>query len=356
MPIIQLFGHESVRRGLRRMAETSTLPGSILLEGARGIGKQRLALWLAQLLVCEREETPCGTCMACRSVLDLRHPDVFWVYPRPRLTDPNATADDVIEDISESNQERLERRGLYARPSGTEAIFLATTLTIVGKAAMSPAMGRRKVFIVGDAERMVAQEGSDQAANAFLKLLEEPPADTTILLTSSEPGALLPTIRSRVVAIRCAPLGDTDVLAFVREPVAKAALDALDLPREDAERVRLARGAPGDLLSVAAVSAARNAALKLLHAGSSRGAERYAEALAQGSAGARGAFSDTLAALNVLLRDRAESALAKGDADGAYVASKAVVAVIEAQARADGNVSPQLATAALLDALAGVPA
>jgi DNA polymerase III subunit delta' len=272
------------------------------------------------------------------------------------LSDPNATAEDVIEDLAEASAERLERHGLYARPSGSEAIFLSTTLTIVGKAAMSPSMGTRKVFIVGDAERMVAQEGSDQAANAFLKLLEEPPTDTTILLTSSEPGALLPTIRSRVISIRCAPLTDADVLSFLREPSVKAALDSLDLPRSDAERVAMARGAPGDLLSVATLSTARAAALRLLQAASTRGADRYAVALAHGSAGARGAFSDMLGELNVLLRERAESALAAGDTGGAYAASKAAVAVTEAQTRADGNVSPQLTTAVLLDALEGVPA
>lgn len=338
------------------MIDAGSLPGSILFEGQRGIGKQRLALWLAQVLVCEHPDKPCGICLACRSVLELRHPDVFWVYPRPRLTDSSATTDDVIEDMAESSKERVASNGLYARPSGSEAIFLVTILAIVGKAAMSPSMGRRKVFIVGDAERMVAQEGSDQAANAFLKLLEEPPPDTTILLTSSEPGALLPTVRSRVVSVRCAPLADAEVLSFVREPNVKTALDALDLPRGDAERVALARGAPGDLLSAAALSKARAAALELLQASSSRGAERYKAALAQGTAGARGAFSDMLGELNVLLRERAESSLAAGDEAGAYAAARATIAVTDAQARADGNVSPQLTAAALLDALQGVPA
>lgn len=354
MPIVPLFGHENVRRRLRRMIDNGTLPGSILLEGTRGIGKQRLALWLAQLLVCEREERPCNTCLACRSVLDLRHPDVFWVFPRPRLSDANASADEVQDDLATARLQRLERHGLYARPSGSEAIFLSTALTIAGKAAMSPSMGHRKVYIVGDAERMVAQEGSEQAANAFLKLLEEPPADTTILLTSSEPGALLPTIRSRVVSIRCAPLSDADVLAFVQHPDVKAELDALALPRGDAERVGMAGGAPGDLLSVATLSAARAAALKLLQTASGADAERYAVALAQGSAGARGAFSDVLAALNVLLRERAEECLSAGDNAAARTAARAVDAVTEAQLRSDGNVSPQLTTAALLHALNGV--
>ncbi len=293
--------------------------------------------------------------MPCRSVLDLRHPDVFWVYPRPRL-DANATPDDIIDDLAEASSERREAHGLYPRPSGSEAIFLATTLTIVGKAAMSPSMGRRKIFIVGDAERMVAQEGADQAANAFLKLLEEPPADTTILLTSSEPGSLLPTIRSRVMSIRCASLTDTEVLAFIREPEVKTALDSLALPRGDAERVALARGAPGDLLSSAAISAARAAALKLLDASLTRGPARYATALAHGSAGARGAFSDMLVELNILLRERTDDAIAAGDTTGAYAAARATIAVTEAQSRADGNVSPQLTAAVLMDALQGVPA
>jgi DNA polymerase-3 subunit delta' len=356
MPIVPLFGHEETRRHFRRLFERGTLPASLLIEGRAGIGKQRLALWLAQLLVCERDDRPCGSCQACRLVLDLRHPDVYWIYPRPNLKDATATTEDVLEDFGEANQERLEHHGLYAPPSGSEGIFLYTIRTIVQRAALAPALSRRKVFVVGDADRMVAQEGSDQAANAFLKLLEEPPADTTIILTSSEPGALLPTIQSRVVATRARALADADVHAFVRDANVKAELDARDLPRGDAERVRIADGAPGDLLSLETRTTAREAARRLLRAASSRGADRYATALAQGAANARGAFSDTLAALTTVLRDRAESALRDGDTATAYTASRAVNAVCEAQARADGNVSPQLITAELMRALEGIPA
>lgn len=339
------------------MVERRTLPSSLLFEGKRGIGKQRLALWLAQLLVCERGENdrPCGNCLACRSVLELRHPDVYWFRPRPSLRDTSAMPEDVLEDFAEANVERVVRHGLYERGSGSDAIFLVTVRTLVQKAAIAPGMGSRKVFIVGDAERMVAQEGSDQAANAFLKLLEEPPADTTVILTSSEPGALLPTVQSRVVRMRCSPLGDDDVLAFVRDPVVKTALDSLHLPRGDAERVAMANGAPGDLLSAESLASARAAAVRLLHAASAGGAERYSAALAQGSSRSRGAFADTLAQLNVLLAERAAAAVARGDTTGAYAASRAVAAVCDAQTRADGNVNPQLLTARLMGSLAEIP-
>ena len=358
MPIIPLYGHDAMRERLHRMLRGNSLPASILFEGARGIGKQRLALWLAQLLQCERPvaERPCGECMGCRTVLSLQHPDVYWAFPRPRLKESDNTPEDALEDLRDADRERAERGGLYPRPPRSEGIYLTTILALVQRAAISPAFGRRKVFIVGDAERMVVQEGSDQAANAFLKLLEEPPEDTTIILTSSEAGALLPTIHSRVVAMRCAPLGDPDVLAFVRDPVAKAHLDTLDLPRSDAERVRLAEGAPGALLSVEATKTARADARRILTAASARGAERYATALAQGSASARGAFSDALGELAALLRERAATAIASGDTDTAYRASRAINAVCEAQGRADGNVNPQLITAALLRALDGIPA
>src|SRR6185503_7927917 len=167
-------------------------------------------------------------------------------------------------------------------PGGDESIFITTTQALVQTATMAPAMGRRKVLVVGDAERMVAQEGSDQAANAFLKLLEEPPADTTVILTSSEPGALLPTIRSRVVAVRVGPLGDEEVLAFLADPTVTDHLDLSEYSPDDL--VRLAHGAPGRLIDREAWETALAQAQRLLDAAASpdRGT-RMRVALTQGT-------------------------------------------------------------------------
>src|SRR5262249_25106684 len=138
-------------------------------------------------------------------------------FPRPRL-DSGATPKDVNNDFADAISERAQAAGLYAPSSGLDGIYVATVRAIVQMAVVSPAMGKRKEFIIGDAGQMVAQEGSDEAANALLKLLEEPPANTTMILTSSEPGALLPTIRSRVVSVRVAPLPDRDVETFLGDP------------------------------------------------------------------------------------------------------------------------------------------
>jgi DNA polymerase-3 subunit delta' len=349
-----LYGHAATREHFRRAIERGSLPASLLLQGPRGIGKQQLALWLGRLLLFESAErtlAPCGKCKACRMALDGHHPDLHWFFPRPRLKGGDPDIDDIREDIAEGLEDRL-RTGLYEPPGGDEAIFVATVRAIVQIAAMSPAMARRKVFVIGDAERMVAQEGSDQAANAFLKLLEEPPEDTTIILTSSEPGALLPTVRSRVVGIRIAPLSSTEISAFLADASVAKQLDSGN-PRARDELIEVAGGAPGRLMDSDAWRAALAEAKRFLDAARApdRG-QRMKVALSQGGAGARGRFSDTLDALTVLLHDRSRDAARAGDTQGAGGAARAVEIVEEIKEQTLRNVNPQLLTASLLRRIA----
>ena len=352
MPIIDLYGHEPLRERLAESIRAGTLPSSLLLQGPRGVGKQRLALWIAEQLLCTEQDAPCGACRACRYVRNLTHPDLHWVFPRPRLKDADPDLDQVRDDYGEATAERASTSGLYAAPSGSEGIYVATVRSLVQRAAMAPAMGKRKIFIVGDAERMVPQEGADMAANAFLKLLEEPPADTTIILTSSEPGALLPTIRSRVVAVRVPLVPDAAVRAFVENTEVKRALDR-EGKSGTAERVRAAAGAPGRLLTGAGDARATINARRIMDAATSaRNALVYSTALAQGAAGARGAFTDTLDAIVELLGERARDALHRKDQASAAAASKAVDAVLRAQTYANGNVSPQIIASKLIRDLA----
>ena len=281
----------------------------------------------------------------------LQHPDVHWYFPRPRLKDSDPDLAAVRSDNVDGIMERLENDGLYEAPGGDQALFVATIRAVVQTATMSPAMAHRKVFVIGDADRMVAQEGSDQAANAFLKLLEEPPADTTIILTSSEPGALLPTIRSRVVTVRVPPLTDDDVRAFLADPAVASQLDTG--PRAAAELVQLAGGAPGKLIGQNTWQAALTQARRLLDAAASadRGT-RLRVALGQGASGARGKFSDTLEALTVLLHERSRAAARKGAESEAVGSARAIEHVERAKELANGNVNPQLVTASLLRQLA----
>jgi DNA polymerase-3 subunit delta' len=354
--LIPLYGHEAVRRRLSEAVARGALPASILLHGPQGVGKQRLALWLGQLLLCPETDRPCGRCQTCRYAAALTHPDLHWIFPRPRPKDADPAAEEIHADYAATIAERVAAGGLYAAPSGGDAIFVATVRAMLRSAAMSPALARRKVYIFGDAERMVPQEGADAAANAFLKLLEEPPADTTIILTSSVPGSLLPTIRSRVVSVRIPYLGDADVRAFVADDRVKAALADASLPSRPDELVSLAAGAPGTLLGRTDASGTRSRARRMLTAASSPGAEaeRLALALSAGAAKARAGFTDTLDALTAELHSRARDQVARPEAGGALATTLAVDAVDRARTLAGGNVNPQLITATLLSELAEI--
>jgi DNA polymerase-3 subunit delta' len=350
--IVPLYGHVELRERLREAAGRNALPGTLLFQGMRGVGKQRLALWLAQLLLCERAgspQAPCGACTNCRFALELTHPDLQWFFPRPRSKNSDPDIDDVRADSSEAIRDRVVDGGLYPPPSGSEGIYIATVRAIVQQAALSPAIARRKVFIIGDAERMVSQEGSDQAANAFLKLLEEPPADTTVILTSSEPGALLPTVRSRVVTWRVPPLASEDVRSFLHDDIVTARLDDEDgVPKAEAERIVFAAGAPGRLLSGTSWALATANARRMLEAATGRPAMRYEAAWGQASTKARGSFADTLDALTVALHERAREAVKRGAETAALAASRAIERVEVAKERVTTNVSPQLITVNLI--------
>jgi DNA polymerase-3 subunit delta' len=301
------------------------------------------------VLLCERKNAPCGECRSCQYSLNLTHPDLHWYFPRPRLKDADPSVEDVRDDYREAIADRVSNNGLYAAPPSNEGIYIATVRAIVHEAALSPAMGHRKVFVIGDAERMGFQEGSEYAANAFLKLLEEPPEDTTVIITSSEAGALLPTIRSRTVSVRMSPLSEAEMREFLSDETVQEALDSSSSSRSINERLQLANGAPGSLLGDDVKSKAMTAARKLLDAAvANQASARHAAALAVGSSGARGAFTDVLDSLVIILGERMRAALHDGNEQRALAVSRVAEKVGEARTLATSNVNPQLITANLL--------
>src|SRR6266566_3910425 len=192
MPIPPLYGHEGTRYRLVGAIASGRLPQALLFEGPEGVGKQRLALWLAQALVCEEGRgtgEACGKCQHCKLVLTLSHPDVHWFVP-VEPSRKGADADKQVELVAEALGDELAARRdrpLYEPPSGLASHNIASVRLLLRRLALTPALARRKVFILGDAERLVPQTGADAAANALLKALEEPPADTVFVLTATEP-------------------------------------------------------------------------------------------------------------------------------------------------------------------------
>lgn len=355
MAIIQVYGHEELRERLLPRVVAGTLPQSLLLHGPAGVGKQRLGLWIAQALICTSDAPPCGACRECRYSLDLTHPDLTWVFPRPRPKGSDSDPEDIAEDLADARAKRAEKHGLYAAPPGNEGVYVATVRFLVRQASKTPALARRKVFVVGDADRMAQQEGAEVAANAFLKLLEEPPADTWVIATTSAVGSLLPTIRSRVVGVRVPRLDDTAMRAFMADAHVAEALSKAELPKSEKDRLLLAQGAPGALLSTTLRKSAVDEAKRFIDAATSGNrAELMKVAFVQGHSGARAGYSDTLDALTISLYERMKSGAEGNDARVASSSSKAIDLVEEAKRLADANVSPLLISAKLLTDLSAV--
>ena len=368
-----LTGHDDVRAAITRATLANELAPSLLVMGPAGVGKQRFALWLGQLQLCESPtlDGPCDACQACRMARRLEHPDLHWFFPlvRPK----GASADrlgDALEDARAA--EIATRRDEPLRiPSPGEAtgIFLAQVQSMRRVATAPPAMARRKILVVGGAEKLVPQESSPEAANALLKILEEPPAGTTIILTASDPEALLPTIRSRLMPVRLRALPVDDVAAFLQESAGADAKSAALAARLSEGSIGRALGYLPDGSSPGPLEELRQQARELLGAALDESdTERLRLAHAQSPAGARGAFSDVLEQLTRWIRDLA--AVASGapelvinadatkwlaehatDAHIAREASGAVAAVEEAMDLAQGNVNPQLVLAELLRTL-----
>jgi DNA polymerase-3 subunit delta' len=346
MPLPPLTGHEGVKSRLAGAHASGKLPQALLLTGPRGVGKQRLALWLAQLIQCEAlkgsAQEPCGQCRSCRSVLSLQHPDVHWFVPieLSKRAGGSSTgggdADKQIELVADALAEEMAARReqpLYAPVVGLASHPIAAVRLLLKRLALTPAMGKRKVFIVGDAERLIPQLGTEVAANALLKALEEPPADSVICITAADPNALLPTILSRVVLVRVARIADSAVTAFAQQELGKEGQDDL------AQRVKAADGCIGKLF---AMDPARSGKADL--------AARFTEApllyaLGQVPFQARGGFTDMLDALAERLRAEAR----RGRDTEKLV--EAMARVMDARDMAQGNVNPQLLAAVLAEAL-----
>jgi DNA polymerase-3 subunit delta' len=310
-PIHPVHGHEDVRQRLGRSVQAGTLPGALLFHGPAGIGKQRLALWLGQRLLCTQPDVePCGRCHACHLTLRLEHPDLHWFFPlpRPRVSGGADRMGEALEDVRAAELAARREQPFYTSVRTESVGLFVAHIQVLRRLAQSrPAVGPRKVFIIGDAEAMVPQEASPEAANALLKLLEEPPPDTTLVLTATDPESLLPTIRSRTLLVRIRPLPFEEVAAFLSTNRGTPGDQAATAARLSGGSIGRALAflpdgdAPGPLEEL------RQSARTLLGAIFARSpAQGLAFALAQAPAGARAAsFTGLLDFLGAWLRDLA---------------------------------------------------
>lgn len=152
---------------LKRRVANGKLAHALLFSGIDGIGKTRVATGLAMALNCKEKNVPCGHCLSCEKILKHHHADIHWIQPEV----------------------------------GKQAIQIEPMRQLQTKLHLHPVEGEAKFAILTPAHQLTAA-----GANALLKILEEPPANTYFILITDQPHALPATIRSRCQQIQFSPL------------------------------------------------------------------------------------------------------------------------------------------------------
>jgi DNA polymerase III subunit delta' len=200
-----IVGHEWAVEHLRRSIVAGHVAHAYLFSGPTAIGKGMLALRFAQALVCERGTgDPCLQCRTCKRVEHGNHSDVRTISLATQAEDKAAAKPEGKTEESKSVKLGIEAVREWQRDID-----------------LRPFEARRRVFILDDADKL-----TDQAANAMLKTLEEPPPYAVLILIAHGAGDLLPTIVSRCRTLRLRPLRRAEVAAALRERYDIAPSDA----------------------------------------------------------------------------------------------------------------------------------
>ena len=256
MPFADFYGNAETVTRLREMLASDRLPHAIILSGARGAGKYKLAQMTAKALNCLKRPASDGLpdfCGACSNCLRIGAADDLGA----RFAEAVAVREEMREADKRDTRLLIQTHPdvLIIPPDPPQMMIkVGQVRRVIETVYFRPGEGRERVYIFTDSAFM------KEAANSLLKILEEPPQFATVFLLTENPGELLPTIRSRAMTMSLAPLpiAEIETLLTRRRPDWNA--------RQRALVARLAGGAVGYSLSLdlAAFVTARKDALALL--------------------------------------------------------------------------------------------
>ena len=245
-----VLDQDRVVQTLRRALTQERVAHAYLLHGPDGVGKRAVAYEMARALQCpEKADEACDACPTCRKTRRMVHPDVHVNLPHPWSQEEDRDEEDMgarIRRLAENPYAAVDyvRRPSLSDPSETsnQQVYYRIDQVrqdIIQPMSLARGEGQYKVNILVDAEKM-----REEAANTFLKLLEEPPPQTVFLLTTNRPEQLLPTILSRCQQLRFDPL--------LPETIEQALVDRKGMASDEASMLsRMADGSYSRALELA---------------------------------------------------------------------------------------------------------
>ena len=245
-----VLDQERVVQTLRRALTQERVAHAYLLHGPDGVGKRAVAYEMARALQCpEQADEACDACPTCRKTRRMVHPDVHVNLPHPWSQEKDRDEEDMgkrIRRLGDNPYAAIDyvRRPSLSDPSETsnQQVYYRIDQVrqdIIQPMSLARGEGAYKVNVLIDAEKM-----REEAANTFLKLLEEPPPQTVFLLTTNRPEQLLPTILSRCQQLRFDPL--------LPETIEQALVDRENMAPDEASMLsRMADGSYSRALELA---------------------------------------------------------------------------------------------------------
>ncbi len=196
--IFQLMGQEQTRSTWNTLIHSGRFGHAHILAGHAGVGKDALALTIAATINCKADQNkPCGQCTACRQIQNLEYPQLHLVFALPRRsasqTDPlSGVKEGELDLINAELAKKIAWPYYHLQIDGANDIRISTIRKLRKDVYLANDPDTTRVVIILRAHRM-----NVEAANALLKILEEPPQGTVFLLTTEFPDRLPDTIRSR---------------------------------------------------------------------------------------------------------------------------------------------------------------
>jgi len=204
MPYFEnLIIQDKIKSFFKKVIQNDHLAHAYLFHGNKGTGKVSFALELAKALNCINPEyKPCGECPACVKIANSGHPDVKFVFPISK----SVKEEKHSGLIKQKTQHPFKKLAI----SGHLNIPIETIRELKKEAMYAPFEAKKRLFIISGIEYF-----SREAANSFLKLLEEPPDNLMIILITNDINSILDTIRSRCQPILFPMFSEDQIMKIV---------------------------------------------------------------------------------------------------------------------------------------------
>jgi len=216
-----IIGQDRVKKILKNIYSSGRISHAYIFYGKEGIGKDAAAVEFAKLLNCENKIDgieACDTCQSCRQISTLNSTTFKFITALPAGKKETSEDDNPVNTLRDDDYEifleefsRKSKDNYYkiSIPNAND-IKISSIRQIKKEIYLTGEKGKKKIFLISNSDLM-----NIQSSNAFLKILEEPPGDSLIILTTSRLNAMLPTITGRCQKIRFDSINKEDLTKFL---------------------------------------------------------------------------------------------------------------------------------------------